>query len=112
MTKEFSLELLGARVLTLTAEVRDLQHRFTAMESRFSALESRFTAMEAHLGGIESRLGVMEDRMSSMLSLIIRIAERPTEEVHNSNSPSRSVAPRGRLEPRRHGASEVHKKLC
>jgi predicted nucleic acid-binding Zn-ribbon protein len=62
--------------LTLTTEVRDLQHRFTAMESRFSALESRFTAMEARLSGIESRLGVLEDRMSSMLSVIVRIAER------------------------------------
>jgi hypothetical protein len=61
--------------LTLTTEVRDLQHRFTAMESRFSALESRFTAMEARLSGIESR-GVLEDRMSSMLSVIVRIAER------------------------------------
>ena len=56
--------------------VRDLQHRFTAMESRFSALESRFSAMEARLSGIEGRLGVLEDRMSSMLSLIVRIAER------------------------------------
>jgi hypothetical protein len=34
------LELLGGRVLTLTAEVRDLQHRFTAVESRFGGLRS------------------------------------------------------------------------
>jgi hypothetical protein len=66
----------GARVLVLTDEVHGLQHRFTAIESCFSALESRFTAMEARLSGIESRLGVMDDRMSSMLSLIVRIAER------------------------------------
>ena len=32
--------------------------------------------MEARLSGIEGRLGVLEDRMSSMLSLIVRIAER------------------------------------
>jgi len=76
VTEKINLELLGARVMTLTTEVRDLRHRFTAMESRFSALESRFTAMEARLSGIESRLGVMEDRMSSMLSLIVRIADR------------------------------------
>lgn len=67
---------LGARVLILTAEVRDLQHRFTAMEHRFTALESRFTAMESRLSGIEGRLGVMEERMSAMLALIVRIAER------------------------------------
>lgn len=66
----------GARVLTLTAEVRDLQHRFTAMEHRFTAPESRFTAMESRLSGIEGRLGVMEERMSAMLALIVRIAER------------------------------------
>jgi hypothetical protein len=44
MTEErdnVSLELLGARVLTLTAEVCDLQHRFTAMEHRLSGLEQR-----------------------------------------------------------------------
>jgi hypothetical protein len=69
--EEINLELLGARVLTLTVEIRDLQHRFTAMESHFSALESRFSAMEARLSGIESRLGVMEDRMSSMLGVIV-----------------------------------------
>ena len=45
---------LGARVLSLTAEVRDLQVRFTAMEHRFAALETRFTAMEARLSGIEA----------------------------------------------------------
>jgi hypothetical protein len=38
---------LGARVLTLTAEVRDLQHCFTAMESRFTALKGRVTALES-----------------------------------------------------------------
>ena len=70
MTEEkISLELLGARVLTLTAEVRDLQHRFTAMESRF-------TAMEVRLGAIERRFSVQEERMSAMLAVIVRIAER------------------------------------
>ncbi len=67
--EKISLDLLGARVLTLTAEMRDLQHRFTAMESRFSA-------MEARLSGMESRLGVLEERMSAMLAVIVRIAER------------------------------------
>ena len=77
--ERINLDLLGSRVLTLTADVRDLQHRFTAMESRESrrsALESRFTAVEARPSGIEGRLGVLEDRMSAMLALIVRIAER------------------------------------
>ena len=78
--EKISLELLGGRVLTLTAEVRDLQHRFTAMESRFSALESRVTALEVamttRLDAIERRFTVQEERMSSMLTLIVPIAER------------------------------------
>ena len=44
----------GARALTLTAAVRDLQHRFTAMEHRFAALNSRFTAVEARLSASPS----------------------------------------------------------
>jgi hypothetical protein len=67
--EKVDLNLLGARVLTLTTEVRDLQLRFTAMESRFSALEVR-------IGSLEQRFSVQEERMSSLLSLVVRIAER------------------------------------
>ena len=78
--EEINLELFGARVLTLTVEVRDLQHRFTAMESRFSALESRVTALEiamtSRLEAMERRFSVQEERMSAMLAVIVRIAER------------------------------------
>jgi hypothetical protein len=55
--EKVSLDLLAARVLTLTAEVRDLQHRFTAMESRFTALESRVTALEV---AMTTRLDAVE----------------------------------------------------
>jgi uncharacterized coiled-coil protein SlyX len=64
-----SLELLGARVATLTdrindleLDVRDLKIRFTSLEQRFSALEQRF--------------GIQEERMSRMLAILVRIAER------------------------------------
>jgi len=67
--EKISLELLGSRVLTLMAEMRDLQQRFTAIESRLTALESRFSAME-------QRFAVQEERMTAMLALIVRIAER------------------------------------
>jgi hypothetical protein len=67
--EKISLELLGACVLTLTAEVRDLQQRFTAMESRFTAIEVR-------LGAMEQRFSVQEERMSAMLAVIVRVAER------------------------------------
>jgi predicted nucleic acid-binding Zn-ribbon protein len=60
----------------LTAEVRDLQLRFSALEGRFAAMESRFSAMEIRLGAIERRLDVQEERMSAMLAVIVRIAER------------------------------------
>jgi hypothetical protein len=76
LTELLDLALLGARVLTLTAEIRDLQLRFSALEGRFAAMESRFSAMEIRLGAIERRLGVQEERMSAMLAVIVRIAER------------------------------------
>jgi hypothetical protein len=64
-----TLELLGARLIALTAEVRDVQQRFDGLEARLGALEARF-------GAIERRFAVQEDRMSRMLALIVRIAER------------------------------------
>jgi hypothetical protein len=71
-----SLELLGARVANLTAEVRDLQIRFGALEQRIGALEQRFSAMEGRLTAIETRLGALEERMTRMLALLVRVAER------------------------------------
>lgn len=67
--EKITLEFLGARVMTLTADVHDLRQRFTALEHRFGAIEAR-------LGAIEGRFSAQEDRMTSMLSLIVRIAER------------------------------------
>jgi hypothetical protein len=64
-----TLELVGARLLALTAEVRDLQQRFDGLEARLGALEGRFAAMER-------RYAVQEERMSRMLALIVRIAEQ------------------------------------
>jgi predicted nucleic acid-binding Zn-ribbon protein len=81
--EKISLELLGARVLTLTAEVRDLRHRLdglerrmTALEHRFTALEDRFGAMEHRISAIQERFAVQEERMSAMLAVIVRVAER------------------------------------
>ena len=73
--ERINLELLGAR----SDADRRGKRPATPLHGNgepFSALESRFTAMEARLSGIEGRLGVLEDRMSSMMSLIVRIAER------------------------------------
>ena len=64
-----TLELLGARLMAVTADVRDLQPLFVGLEARLGAIESRFGAMER-------RFAVQEERMSRMLSLIVRIAER------------------------------------
>ena len=64
-----TLELVGARLMALTADVRDLQQRFDGLEARLGALEGRFGAMERGFA-------VQEERMSRMLSLIVRIAER------------------------------------
>ncbi len=78
-----TLEFVGARLLALTADVRDLQQRFDGLEPRFDGMEARFAAMESRLAGLENRFAAMErrfavqeERMSRMLSLIVRIAER------------------------------------
>jgi acyl carrier protein phosphodiesterase len=78
-----TLERVGARLLALTADVRDLQQRFDGLEARFDGLEARFAAMESRFAGLENRYAAMErrfavqeERMSRMLSLIVRIAER------------------------------------
>ncbi|MBV8120934.1 MAG: hypothetical protein JO081_13480 [Alphaproteobacteria bacterium] len=71
-----TLELLGARLLGLTADVRDLQQRFAGMEARLATLETRFSALEARFTGMEARMAVLEERMSRMLSLIVRIAKQ------------------------------------
>ena len=67
--RAITLELVGARLMGLTADARDLQQRFDGVETRLGALEARFGAMER-------RFAVQEERMSRMLSLIVRIAER------------------------------------
>lgn len=77
-----TLEFLGTRVLTLTAEVRDLQQRFTALEHRFTAMELRLTGIEARLGALEGRFSAQEERMTSMLALLVRIAERVDGPAH------------------------------
>jgi septal ring factor EnvC (AmiA/AmiB activator) len=71
-----TLELLGARLLALTAEVRDLQQRFAGMETRLGALETRFSSMEARMGALEGRFSVQEERMTRLIALVVRMAER------------------------------------
>ncbi|MGH7097665.1 MAG: hypothetical protein ACREE4_08415 [Stellaceae bacterium] len=75
-----TLDLLGARVLTLSAEVRDLQQRFTGLEARLGALGSRFSGFEIAINGrltaLETRFGAQEERMNRLISLVVRIAER------------------------------------
>ena len=66
--EKISLDLLGSRVLTLTAELRDVQLRLGALEQRLGALEARF-------GALEARFGAQEERMAAMLALLVRVAE-------------------------------------
>jgi hypothetical protein len=85
--EKINLEWLGNRVMTMSAEVRDLQLRFTALEGRFSAMEARIAALErmaaVRLDALASRFDTIarrqaeqEERMSRMLALLVRIAER------------------------------------
>ena len=81
--ERITLELLGARMLALTADVRDMQRRldglerrFAGMEARFGAMEARFSALEERFTAQEGRFAAQEDRMTRMLALLVRIAER------------------------------------
>jgi hypothetical protein len=67
--EKISLELLGSRLLTMTAGLRDLQLRVGALDQRFSAMEARF-------GALESRFSAQEEQMAAMLALLVRVAER------------------------------------
>ncbi len=67
--KNIEIAGLGNQVLTLTAQLRDLQRRFTAIELRLGALETRF-------GALEGRFAVQEERMTGMLAPLVRLAER------------------------------------
>ncbi|MGH7055968.1 MAG: hypothetical protein ACREFK_10495 [Stellaceae bacterium] len=64
-----TLELLGARVLTLTTEMRDVKLRLVALENRFTVMENRIT-------GLDNRMSVLEERMSGVLAVVVNIAER------------------------------------
>ena len=81
--ERITLEFVGARLLGLTADVRELQQRFSgmearlgALETRFSGLEMRFAGMEARFEGMERRMAVLEERITHLISLVVRIAER------------------------------------
>jgi peptidoglycan hydrolase CwlO-like protein len=56
----------------VTAEVRDLQQRYTGIELRLDALEAR-------IGAIEGRLAAQDERITRMLALLIRLAEQIEE---------------------------------
>jgi len=74
--ENITLDLVGARLFTLTGELRDLQQRFSGLEARFDGFEVRLSAIEGRFSAMERRYAVQEERMSRMLSLIVRIAER------------------------------------
>jgi len=74
--EKISLELLGSRLLTMTAGLCDLQLRVGALEQRFSAMEARFGALESRFSAQESRFSAQEERMATMLALLVRVAER------------------------------------
>jgi len=108
VTEKINLELLGARVMTLTTEVRDLRHRFTAFRpgksvDRDGGPPERHRKPTWRHGGphVVDALANRQDRRPAprKRSIIpIRLAG--------------AWAPRCPPEPRRRTASEVHKKLC
>lgn len=71
-----TLELLGARTLALTADMRDVKLRLTSLESRFTVMENRIGGLEIRIGGLENRIGALEERIGGLIALVVRIAER------------------------------------
>lgn len=67
--ERITLDLIGARLLALTAAVADLQQRVSVLETRFGVMETR-------IGGIETRIGGVEHRLDRMIALLLRVAER------------------------------------
>jgi uncharacterized coiled-coil protein SlyX len=67
--EKVTLELLGARVATLTDRINDLELDVRDLKIRFTTLEQRFS-------GLEQRFGIQEQRMSRMLAILVRMAER------------------------------------
>jgi uncharacterized coiled-coil protein SlyX len=67
--EKVSLELLGARVATLTDRINDLELDVRDLKIRFTTLEQRF-------GALEQRFGIQEEPMSRMLAILVRLAER------------------------------------
>lgn len=67
--ERITLELLGARVMALTAEVHDLRDRMVAFEARLDMVERR-------LDSLDRRMAVLESRMNRLIDLVVRIAER------------------------------------
>jgi predicted nuclease with TOPRIM domain len=73
---EISLELLSARVASLTDQVHDLKLEVADLKIRFTSLEARFSALETRFANFEQRFSIQEDRMSRMLAILVRLAER------------------------------------
>jgi DNA anti-recombination protein RmuC len=73
---DVNLRWVGTCLMTMTAEIRDVQQRLGSLEQRFTAIEYRLSALEHRFSAMEARFGGMEDRMTSMLAVIVRIAER------------------------------------
>ena len=76
LPENVDLRWVGTRLMTMTAEIRDLHQRFGSLEQRFSAIEYRLSALEHRFSAMEARFGGMEERMTAMLAVIVRIAER------------------------------------
>lgn len=83
LPENVDLRWVGTRLMTMTAEIRDVQNRmsvlerrFTVLENRFTALETRIGAMESRLSGIEDRLDGVEQRLTALLAVLVRVAER------------------------------------
>jgi hypothetical protein len=73
---KINLELLGARVATLTDRVNDVELRMRGLEIELREVRTRPGGLETRFGTFEQRFDVQEERMIRMLAVLVRLAER------------------------------------
>jgi hypothetical protein len=83
MVEVVSLEFIGRRLDSMSADIADVRRRFSGFGDRFTVMEARLASIEGRLGlneeGIDAvveRLGKLETVASRGLLLAERIAEK------------------------------------
>jgi hypothetical protein len=67
MVEVVSLEFIGRRLDSMSADVADVRRRFSGFGDRFTVMEGRIGTLEVRLGAIEGRLALNEERIDAVI---------------------------------------------